>query len=224
MDNHVIFEIARENRSMSDVERLVNLYWGLSSVLTAGVPGDVVEIGCNRGQTSVFLRMVMNHFDPARELHVFDSFEGLPAPGLEDRRSCGCMLMQGQCKAAREEVLETFARWDLRPPLIHAGWFSETLERDLPGTIAFAYLDADFYGSTRLGLECVYPRMAPAAVAVLDDYADRTRNPRAWDGLPGPKRACDDFFSDKPERVCVLVGTGQLAFGYFRRGRVPAQD
>ena len=217
MDNHVIFDIARENHSMSDIDRLVNLYWALSSVLVAAVPGEVVEIGCNRGQTSVFLRMVMDRFDAERELHVFDSFEGLPAPGPEDRRNGSCLLMEGLCRAAPTDVLESFARWDLSPPVIHGGWFSDTLERRLPHAVAFAYLDADFYESTRTSLECVYPRMAPGAIVVLDDYADPARNPRAWDGLPGPKHACDDFFADKPERVSVLVGTGTLAFGYFRK-------
>lgn len=216
----MIFDIARENGSMADVDRLVNLYWALSSVLVAAVPGEVVEIGCNRGQTSVFLRMVMDRFAADRELHVFDSFQGLPAPWAEDRRNGSCLLMEGLCRATPADVLDSFARWNLCPPVIHEGWFSDTLDCQLPHTVAFAYLDADFYESTRTSLECIYPRMAPGAIVVLDDYADPLRNPRAWDGLPGPKRACDDFFADKPERVSVLVGTGALAFGYFRKGTV----
>jgi hypothetical protein len=35
--------------------------------------------------------------------------------------------------------------------------------------------------------------------------------------FPGAKKACDEFFADKPEDVSVLVGAHNLAFGYFRK-------
>lgn len=216
MDNHVIYPLVAENMAMADVERLVNIYWALSSVLVAQVEGDVAEVGCNAGKTSVFLRMVMEYFDPDRELHVYDSFQGLPAPGPYDN-----YLREGECRARPHDVLDTFARWGLVPPIIHEGWFDETLPEELPDKIAFAYIDVDFYGPTKTTLEHVYPRLTKGAIAVFDDYCDREKNPQAWDSLPGPKRACDEFFVDKPERVSVLVGINDLAFGYVRRGWTP---
>jgi hypothetical protein len=80
VDNQVILRLAAEN-GMGGVDNLVNIYWGLSSVLAAGVDGAVAEIGCYEGRTSVLLRMVIDHYAPERQLHVFDSFAGLPAPG-----------------------------------------------------------------------------------------------------------------------------------------------
>jgi len=213
MNNGVIVELARENEEMSNVDRLVNLYHLLSQVLVFGVPGEVAEFGCHAGKTAVFLRMVIDHFDPTRPFHVFDSFRGLPAPGPQD-----AYLREGDCAATADELRATFSRWSARLPIIHEGWFESTLPRELPERIAFAYVDADFYDSTLTVLSRIYPRLSPRAIICFDDYADHERNPRAWGGLPGVKRACDDFFADKPEEVNVLIGNGDLAFGMVRKG------
>jgi O-methyltransferase len=215
----MIFRLAEDNADMGDIDRLVNIYWALSSVLISGVPGDIVEVGCNVGKTSVFLRMVMDHFAPERELHVYDSFQGLPAPGEHD-----AYLKEGECTATVEQLRETFRTWGVEPPTIHEGWFDRTLPTRLPERIAFGYLDGDFYESTKISLEHVYPRLADKAVIIVDDYCDAEKNERAFDLLPGPKAACDEFFRDKPEKVSVLVGVGDLAFGYFRKGFRPPGD
>lgn len=213
MDNGVILALARENAAMSDVDRLVNLYHLLTQILVFGVSGSVVEVGCHAGGTSVFLRMILDHFDSKRPFHVYDSFRGLPPPGESD-----AYLREGDCEGSLEQFRVTFSRWSAALPTIHEGWFADTLPGCLPDTIAFAYIDADFYDSTMTALVHVYPRMAPKGILCLDDYADPERNPRAWGGLPGVKRACDDFFADKADRVSVLVGNGDLAFGIIRKG------
>ena len=55
----------------------------------------------------------------------------------------------------------------------------------------------------------------PAGVVVVDDYCD----PAVHDVnniLPGVKRACDEFFADKPEEINVLIA-GAEAHGFFRK-------
>jgi O-methyltransferase len=115
MDNTVIYAQVAGNPEMCDGDRLVNLYWALSSVLVAKVEGAIVELGCNAGRTSVFLQMLIDHFAPERELHLYDSFEGLPAPGTDDP-----YLQAGDLKATRGDVEGEFARWGLKQPRIHA--------------------------------------------------------------------------------------------------------
>ncbi len=87
--------------------------------------------------------------------------------------------------------------------------------RELPDEIAFAYLDGDFYDSTLTGLTHCVTRLVPTGVLLVDDYADTAVNPRAWDGLPGVKRACDAYFG-APSPVTV-VGEGDLAFGRYEK-------
>ncbi len=214
MNNDVILRLAEDNTEMGDVDRLVNIYWALSGVLVQGVPGDVVEAGCHAGKTSVLLQMVIDHFAPDRALHLYDSFAGLPRPGEHDT-----FLREGALAVDVGQLQATFDKWELPLPRIHPGWFHETMPTQLPGQVCFGYLDGDYYESIRVSLEHIYPRMSPGAILVIDDYCDRTRNPRAFDGFAGPKQACDEFFADKSEKVSVLVGTGDLAFGYFRKER-----
>lgn len=217
LDNQVILKLADENVEMGDIDRLVSIYWALSSVLVHGVPGAVAEVGCNVGKTTVFLRMIMDQFGPDRELHVYDSFAGLPAPDVHD-----AYLKEGDCPATVEQLLGTFKRWQVAPPIIHEGWFEQTLPTELPDQIAFAYLDGDFYKSTLVSLQQVYPRLATNGIIIVDDYCDAEKNSRAFNLLPGPKTACDEYFADKPEEISVLVGVGDLAFGYLRKGFLPA--
>ncbi len=115
--------------------------------------------------------------------------------------------------ATTDDLVATFARYERRLPHIHAGWFSETLPRDLPDRVAAAYFDGDFYDSIMASLEAVWPRLSPNGLILIDDYADLERSPRAWSKLPGVKAACDDFFADKTTRPFVLVGCRDLAMG-----------
>ncbi|MFF9555655.1 TylF/MycF/NovP-related O-methyltransferase [Streptomyces albus] len=210
--NAVIYDIAAENPNMTDLDRLTNLYWALCSVLRSGILGDVVELGCNAGHTSALLKMVLEAEGDDRSLHLYDSFDGLPAPSSADR-----YLKQGDCKATAADVLAVFERWGLKPPHLHEGWFEETLPGQLPERVAFAYLDGDFYESIHTSLTHVWPRLSVGGSVIVDDYCDRELSPRAWDGLPGVKKACDEFFADVPASRRVLVGSGDLAFAEFRK-------
>jgi O-methyltransferase len=212
MDNAVIHALAARNPEMCDVDRLVNLYWALSSVLVTEVQGAIMELGCNAGKTSVFRQMIIDHFAPQRALHLYDSFEGLPARGVDDP-----YLHAGELKAARGDVEREFAHWGLTRPHIHEGWFDQTLTSFCPSPIAFAYVDGDYYASIFTSLEWIYPRLSRHGIIIVDDYCDPARNSRAWDRLPGVKKACDDFLAGKPERVSVLVGSGDLALGLLRK-------
>ena len=212
MHNTIIFELVKENPFMTDIDRLVNIYHLLSQVLVFSVPGAVVELGCNEGKTSVFFQMIIDHYAPDRELHVYDSFEGLPQKSSFDTFSDA-----GECKATVEQLEHNFKKWGLRLPCVHKGWFNEILPHSIPEKIAFAYLDGDYYNSILESLEYTYPHLSKNAVVVIDDYCDPDRNPRAWQGLPGVKKACDRFFANKPEKISVLVGSQDMPMGYFRK-------
>jgi len=212
VDNTVIFKLAQDNADMTDIDRLVNIYHTLSQVLVFGIPGAILELGCNEGKTSLFLRMIINYYSPGRELHVYDSFAGLPVKSEFDTYS-----NTGECRANVQQLEENFREWNLQLPIVHKGWFRETLSYAVPDPVAFAYLDSDYYKSILESLEYVYPHLSKNAIVVIDDYCDLARNPRAWSGLAGVKKACDLFFADKPEKISVLVGSKDMPMGYFRK-------
>ncbi|MBC8091182.1 MAG: class I SAM-dependent methyltransferase [Pseudonocardia sp.] len=196
-----------------DADRLTVLAEEMRGLVDAGVQGAVVELGCYRGAMALWMRAVLDGLDDVeREIHVYDSFRGLPNPGEYDSEH----LRAGELVASPQDVLAAHELWGRRPPAIHPGWFQDTLPTGLPDTIAFAYLDGDYYESIRTSLRHCVPRLVVGGVLIIDDYADATVNPRAWDGLPGVKRACDDYFGH-PSPIRVIAGDSDLAFGRHHR-------
>lgn len=206
-------QVSKANQHMMSLDSLGNIYWGLSHLLELGLAGDVVELGCHAGYTSIYLQTIIAHTDPDRRLHVYDSFEGLPKPGPRD----GTYFSAGELRVGPQDLTATFDAWGLRHPVVHAGWFEDTLPAGLPDKIAFGLLDADFYESTLVGLRHVWPRVVPGGIVMIDDYCDPHENPWAWPEMPGVKAACDEFFANTRERLVTLVGCGSMACAYVRK-------
>ncbi|TYC60583.1 methyltransferase [Rhodobacterales bacterium] len=196
----------------TNVEQRMNMYHLVSQVLAYDVPGDLVEVGCNEGQSSALITQVMKSHGSTKTLHVYDSFEGLPSTRSEDGNS----YHAGDLATTREVLIDNFRAHGLDLPIIHKGWFDQTLPRDLPETICFAHLDGDLYDSIMVSLTHVYPRLSPGAVCLVDDYCDPAINPDGWNHLPGVKKACDTFMADKPEEICYLY-SGAFTHAFFRK-------
>lgn len=198
---------------MTSIEQRMNIFHLAMQVLVYQVPGEVVELGCYSGQTAVLLQKVLQRFAPDRHLHVYDSFEGLPDKSDKDGATA---FSKGWLSTTEGKLRHNFQLYGLPLPIIHRGWFEDTLPTQLPDRIAFAHLDGDFYSSILVSLEHVYPRLSRNAVCVVDDYCDLAVDPRGWNALPGVKKACDEFFRDKPEKVSSLY-SGPCAHGFFRK-------
>lgn len=69
----------------------------------------------------------------------------------------------------------------------HAGWFQETLPLAVSklDRLAILRLDADWYASTKICLETLYPLVVPGGVVIVDDYG-------AYDGC---RQAVDEFLA-----------------------------
>lgn len=211
MDDEVREWLLTEHAGTVCADRLNVIADELGRLVDRDVDGAIVELGCYRGAMALWIRCVLDQLDGGRrEVHVFDSFAGMPAPSDQDSDH----LAEGELFSTPQDVLDTHSRWGRTPPTIHAGWFEQTLPDDLPAVISLAYLDGDFYESTLTGLRACVPRLTPTGVLLLDDYADTAVNPKAWNGLPGVKRAADAFFGE-PSPVEVVIGDGDLALGRF---------
>jgi hypothetical protein len=168
-----------------------------SQVLQANVPGAFVECGVWRGGSAAVIGLAIRHSGQPRDLHLFDSFEGLPEPTDKDGiaakeysggRAAGKLKSINQCEAGLGEVqsfLLGALGFDRSRTHFHAGWFQNTLPVIAPqlGPIALLRLDGDWYDSTRLCLEHLYPRVSPGGVVVMDDYW-------AWEGC---RKATDEY-------------------------------
>jgi O-methyltransferase len=181
-------------------------------VLAYDVEGDFVELGCNEGHSSVLIQKLITEFNKTKTLHLYDSFNGLPALSNSD----GSSFCEGELETTEDVVRRNFKKYKLKPPEIHKGWFKDTLPCDLHEAICFAYIDGDLYDSILISLKHVYPKMTKGAICLIDDYCDPDINPKGWNLLPGVKRACDEFFPDKPEKIYSLY-SGYYSHGFFRK-------
>lgn len=172
--------------------KLHHLIGQLSSVVERDIPGDVVELGCFNGGSSIYIRAALDLLGSKKKFHVYDSWQGVPEPTIEDAFE-PYPFKKGEVVSTRENFEKTFLERSLGLPCIHSGWFAEIPAIEWPASIAFAFMDSDLYQPILDSWEKVYPRMSPGGVVLLDDY-EMCRT-------PGVKLACDAFLADKPERI-----------------------
>jgi len=168
------------------------------------IPGCVVECGVWRGGMSAALATVLG---PERSYFLFDSFEGLPpARDLDGEEAIrwqaekNAPTYHDNCTAGPEFAREAMARSGARKYELVKGWFEQTVPTFcFPGPIALLRLDGDWYDSTMVCLEHLFPQVAPNGLVIVDDYF-------SWDGC---SRAVHDFLSRRSaaERVRSLGET-----------------
>lgn len=176
------FKLVSDQVDYKEVEVIVR---EASRVLHAGLKGAFVELGCYTGTTSLFLQRVLQDHGSANEFHVYDSFGGLPTKTVEDNSPAGTQFKSGELRATKSQFVRHFQQAHLPLPTIHTGWFEELTTEDMPGSIAFAFLDGDFYTSIKASLKTVTPLLEPGAILVIDDYAN--------EALPGARKAADEW-------------------------------
>lgn len=161
------------------------------------IPGDVVEMGCYQGQTSIYIQSLLTTLESLSliqntKFHVYDSFSGLPDLAEQDIVDQP-KFFKGQFNTTVNKFKEIFLQYHLKTPLIHKGWFKDIPIKDHPKKISFAFLDSDLYNSIIDSLNIVYPRLSTNGTILVHDYQ------HAY--LPGVKKACQDFFADKSDII-----------------------
>jgi O-methyltransferase len=186
------YPIISDQVTREELGRILELF---EKVLKNNVQGDVVELGCYVGTTTLFLRRLLLAHKSDKTLHAYDSFEGLPPKTTEDASPVGEQFKAGELYAQRSAFVKHFKQAGLPLPIMHKAWFSDLTPGDMPDKIAFAFLDGDFYESIRDSLSLVWPRLAEGAIVVVDDYQS--------EALPGAKRAVDEWLKTHPARLQV---------------------
>lgn len=157
-------------------------------------PGDLVELGCYQGDTSLLLAELISGLRGEKRLWIYDSFEGLPEKTTNDFSVAGAAFKKGELFVTKREVKARFLRANLPVPVIKKGWFEDLdPEKDLPKQICFAFLDGDLYESIKTSLKLVEKKMAPRGIIVVHDY----NNPE----LPGVTKAVDEWLKQNNYKI-----------------------
>lgn len=171
------------------------------SVLERHVPGVFVECGTAYGAQLTVMAMAMERLNDRREIHGYDSFEGIPCAGPKDSVQPGLGAFQMDPNLPLEKRLvgtksmvadlgscqKMFDEWKTGVTLkLHKGWFQHTLPNNELGTIAFLRLDGDLYESTEICLRYLYDKVAPGGIVYVDDWC-----------LTGPNLAVEELFEER---------------------------
>jgi O-methyltransferase len=212
-------EIVRAVRpwTMTGADKVYALIQAVRYVTRHRIPGDIVECGVWRGGSMhAAARTLAAVGDTSRDLHLFDTFDGMPPPSERDvRRSddrTAEELLAEQSRergkvwavATLEDVQEGFTQVPYPSERIHfvKGRVEDTIPEHAPEQIAILRLDTDWYESTRHELEHLYPRLSPGGVLLLDDYG-------YWEGA---REAVDEFLEESGERLLLVrMASGRLA-------------
>lgn len=166
----------------------------LESCIDSNIDGAVVEFGCFVGESSKYLRMMLDNKLSNKQLFVYDSFEGLPE--LSDyEKNTG--WKPGTLKTSADILKHNFIQNGLVPPVITKGWFGQLPDSVIPSHIAFAFLDGDFYQSIYDSFTKILPRLSEGAVVVFHDYERPD--------LPGVKAAVDDVLKQSDNKILFKI-------------------
>jgi hypothetical protein len=170
--------------------------------------GDVCEFGVASGLTSAMLANEL--LATAKQLWLFDSFQGLPKPSekdtlLHDVFQLGAMEnYQGTMAYEMRQVEARLAEIGFPPgrAQIVPGFVEDTL-RDprVPAKVCFAFVDLDFYAPIQSALEFLHERLAPGGIALVHDYGHFSA---------GAQAAVDEFVAQHASDYAV-ISTERLA-------------
>jgi hypothetical protein len=193
--------------TMTSMERMYALYQSVCHIVSARTPGSMVECGVWRGGSMMLVAHTLIELgETTRDLLLYDTFRGLPAPSVLDTDYAGVPAdaewranqragHNEWCYASLDEVRRNMASTGYDPTRVRyvEGMVEDTIPKVVPEQVAVLRLDTDFYESTRHEMAHLYPRLVPAGVLVIDDYGH-------WQGQ---RRAIDEYFAASCERVLL---------------------
>jgi O-methyltransferase len=135
-----------------------------------GIPGVIVEAGSFHGGSTAKLSLVAKLCD--RQLHVFDSFAGMPENTEEHGKSIYGRehhFPKGSHAVPFEEVKNNVARYgDASRAQYHKGFFSDTMP-SFREPVAAACVNVDLVQSTRDCFRHLYPLLSPGGIIISQD-------------------------------------------------------
>lgn len=203
--------------SMTGIERMYAAYKSVEYVLRANIPGDIVECGVWRGGSSMIMAIkLLEEGDMTRKIFMYDTFEGMSEPRLNDKSIFGESAMgiwkskkrkdiNDWCLASLEDVKQNMllTKYPLDRINFVKGKVEETIPNLMPGSIAVLRLDTDWFESTYHELRYLFPLLSKGGILILDDYGH-------WEGAKG---ATEKYFKEKNIQIFLnrIDYTGRIA-------------
>lgn len=191
--------------SMNPKIRMWALIQSIKYLVKNEIFGDIVETGVFKGGNLILIKKILDLYNPNSMIKIYgyDTFEGMTKPGKNDKDIFGENPLNfwtknanknynSWCYSSIEEVKKNFnietSNNTFSLKLIK-GKVEETLlkKENLPEKISLLRLDTDWYESSKIELEILYPRLVKGGVLIIDDYGH-------WQGV---KKSVDEYFLNK---------------------------
>ena len=189
-----------QDYTMTSVERVYHLISAVEHVAANNLPGAFVECGVWKGGSMMTVALtLMKLGDTSRDLYLYDTYDGMPAPDHRDIRYDNLparnLLAKGE--KTTENVYWAYSPLDdVRRNMLSTGYpenkihlikgmVEETIPANAPESIALLRLDTDWYESTKHELIHLYPRLVKNGPFIIDDYG--------W--WRGARQAVDEYLS-----------------------------
>lgn len=211
-------KIFRSSTTLTSLDSLKVLAIACKYVEGKKIPGAFVEAGVWRGGSAIVARKFL---EKSRSFFLYDTFEGMTEPGENDFR-IGANTNKSTVEkwnslkkdsgsawvaSSLQEVESNFRNFEVfdESILFIKGDVRKTLQlkENVPHTIALLRLDTDFYDSTLIELEILWPLLANGGILILDDYGH-------WDGA---RKAVDEYFERhniQPLMIPIAGGGGRI--------------
>lgn len=204
------------NFSMTNNIRMFSLVNAFKHVINNNIKGDFVECGVWKGGNIILLQKLIEKYSVLnKKIYAYDTFMGMShfsKYDFTDNFIHASDLIKKDKKAVCHSSLEEFKNNFHRNTksnknlVIIKGEVEKTLinKKNLSKKISILRLDTDYYSSTKIELEVLWPRLSKGGVLIIDDYG-------YWRGC---KKAVDEFFKkhypllvhiDKTCRLLVKV-------------------
>lgn len=211
-----IIEIAQPY-TLTSRERLWALINSVRYILDNNIQGDFCECGVWKGGSLIAMILKLKEQDSRRQLWAYDTFTGMNMPTEADISCNDAPAMdrwqnavnqpQKWCEIGLHEVksnITATTQWpEVRCNFIK-GPVEETLRDsgNLPEKLSLLRLDTDFYESTAIEMEILYPRLVCGGVLIIDDYGH-------WKGA---RKAVDEYLKKQQYRPLLnrIDYTGRL--------------
>jgi hypothetical protein len=187
--------------TMTSSERLWSLINAVRHVVDNSIPGDFVECGVWRGGSVMAMAQELSELGVRdRKIWLYDTFSGMTAPTSVDVEAgtgvSAANLLESTPSSEGNSMWCIAGLADVAANVRSTGYPMEnfefvegdvtrTLQQTYPEKIALLRLDTDWYESTRVELEVLYPRLAVGGVCIFDDYGH-------WQGA---RKAVDEYFA-----------------------------
>jgi hypothetical protein len=193
--------------TMTSYEKRYNIIYSIRHISKYAISGAIVECGVWRGGSMMLAMLALNELKSYdREFYLYDTFEGMSAPSVEDLDFRGLTATERLSNeeerkseshvwaiAHLDEVKHNIQTTGYPEEKVHfiQGKVEETIPSVVPDKIAILRLDTDWYESTKHELEHLYHLVSPGGVIILDDYG-------YWQGA---KKAVDEFIKNSPDMI-----------------------